>query len=262
MTVYEGPYYYASGCDSSARPGTDALMSWYLGAYRDRHAANLGTYACKRLGSGWSIHAERRAADLGTSPYGGVDSDWGRAMVDALRASSGELGIQLIILGHKVWSCRYPYSGWRGYTGDWHGHAHVELTPWSSLHLTTSKIRRVLAGDTGGTGGGTGTPITTINWRERLVNHMGRVDLSEVTSNSGTFVQGPDVKRLQGLLLAAGYGPDGLIGRNGRPDGVAGPDTRRILGKFQANHSTGAGGDTATPDYVAGKHTWSALLGV
>lgn len=146
MTIYRGPYYGADGCDSSARAGTDALVSWFLGAYRSRGAANLGTYVCKRLGSGWSIHAERRAADLGTSPYGGVDSEWGWALANALRLNSAELGVQLIILGQKVWSCRYPDSGWRSYSGEHHGHMHVELTPAASTSLTVTKIQNTIGG--------------------------------------------------------------------------------------------------------------------
>lgn len=144
MTIYRGPYYAADGCDSSAKPGTDALVSWYLGAYRARGAANLGTYACKRLGAGWSIHAERRAADLGTAPYGGTDSPWGWAFANALRLHSAELGVQLIILGRKVWSCRYPDSGWRDYTGEYHGHAHVELTPSAAMQLTAARIQQTI----------------------------------------------------------------------------------------------------------------------
>lgn len=145
--IYRGTYYAAAGCDDAPRSGTDALVSWYLGAYRSKGASNLGTYACKRLGSGWSIHAERRAADLGTAPYGGVDSEWGWALVNALRLHSAELGVQLIILGRKVWSCRYPDSGWRSYTGEYHGHTHVELTPAASKSLTVARIQQIIGGD-------------------------------------------------------------------------------------------------------------------
>lgn len=152
MGLYRGTYYSASGCTGSARPGAKALMSWYLGAYGNRGAANLGIYVCKRLGSGYSIHAEGRAGDLGTAPYGGVDSTWGWALANALRANSQELGVQLIILGRKVWSCRYPTSGWRDYGGEYHGHAHVELTPDAAKGLTVDKIESVLGG--AGTGGG------------------------------------------------------------------------------------------------------------
>lgn len=147
MTLYRGPYYSATSCKDAARPGTSALVSWFLGAYASRGARNLGTYACKRLGSGWSIHAERRAADLGTIPYGGVDSEWGWAFANALRLNSAELGVQLIILGRKVWSCKQPDAGWRDYGGEYHGHAHVELTPSASMSLTTAKIQSIIGGN-------------------------------------------------------------------------------------------------------------------
>ena len=252
MSIYRGPYHSAKGCDSSARSGTNALMSWYLGAYKARGAANLGTYACKRLGSGWSIHAERRAADLGTSPYGGVDSSWGWALANALRLNSAELGVQLIILGRKVWSCSYPDAGWRSYTGEYHGHMHVELTPSASRSLTVATIQRVLSG----------ASAPAADWRKEIIEKMDTVDLSKVSSSGRTHVKGENVERLQGLLLAAGYGPKGLTDSNGRPDGVGGPSTKAALGAFQKAKKTGVGGNSATPDYVAGKATWSKLLGV
>lgn len=94
-----------------------------------------------------------------------------------------------------------------------------------------------------------------VDWGKEIVSKMKTVDLSKGTP------KGEDVERLQGLLLAAGYGPTGLVGRNGRPDGVAGAKTKAALGAFQKATKTGRGG-TATPDYVAGKGTWSKLLGV
>lgn len=146
MGIYRGTYYSASSCSGFARPGARALMSWYLGAHKSRAASNLGIYVCKRLGSGYSIHGDGRACDLGTSPYGGVDSTWGWALANALRLNSAELGIQLIILGNRVWSCRYPDSGWRAYSGAWHGHAHVELTPSAARSLTVTKLQSTLSG--------------------------------------------------------------------------------------------------------------------
>mgnify|MGYP001071805020 CR=1 FL=1 len=151
MSIYRGPYYGATGCDSGPKPGVNALVSWFLGAYASRGAANLGTYACKRLGSGWSIHAERRAADLGTAPYGGGDSDWGWNLANALRLNSSELGIQCIILGRRIWSCVQPDAGWRPYSGQYHGHAHVELTPSAAQSLTAATIQSLIGGSGGPT---------------------------------------------------------------------------------------------------------------
>jgi len=67
-----------------------------------------------------------------------------------------------------------------------------------------------------------------------------------------------DVGRLQALLLAHGYGPAGLVGKNGRPDRLAGPATKKIVGQFQAKYNTGDGKGHA--DYIVGEGTWSALL--
>lgn len=152
MAIYRGTYYSAASCTGSARPGAKALMAYYLGAYGDRGAANLGIYVCKRLGSGYSIHGHGRACDLGTAPYdnpGGNWPYWGWALANALRLNSAELGIQLIIFRGKVWSCRYPDSGFRNYTGgDPHdGHLHVELIPETAASLTVDQIQRVLGGD-------------------------------------------------------------------------------------------------------------------
>lgn len=260
MSIYRGPYYSATGCDSSPKPGTNALMSWFLGAYASRGAANLGTYACKRLGSGWSIHAERRAADLGTAPYGGVDSDWGWNLANALRLNSAELGIQCIILGRRIWSCSYPDAGWRNYTGEYHGHAHVELIPSAARNLTAARIEEVI-------GGGSkpspppSTPPTT-DWRRGIINRMNTLNLSGVRASASTHVKGANVRRLQSLLAAAGYPPARTFDAQGRPDGIGGPGTREALGRFQQAHRTGHPSSPGTPDYVAGAATWSKLLGV
>lgn len=71
-------------------------------------------------------------------------------------------------------------------------------------------------------------------------------------------VKGADVGRLEGLLLAAGYGPAGLVGKDGRPDNVAGPGVRRIIGQLQQAHpETGSNG---APDYVVGPKVWGLLI--
>lgn len=150
MAIYRGTYYAASSCSGFARPGARELMAWFLGAYSARGAANLGIYNCKSLGSGVSIHGDGRAGDLGTAPYNSPGGDWpawGLALADQLRLHSAELGIQLIIFRRRVWSCRYPDSGWRGHAGDPHdGHLHVELTPTSAATLTAAKVQSTIGG--------------------------------------------------------------------------------------------------------------------
>lgn len=245
MTIYRGAYYSATSCKSGARPGTDALVSWFLGAYSGRNARNLGTYACKRLGSGWSIHAERRAADLGTAPYGGVDSDWGWAFANAVRLNSAELGVQLVILGRQVWSCRYPDSGWRSYTGEYHGHAHVELIPSASTSLTAAKIQSTIGG--GGPLGGedmfakfgdSGNTVRYLQYRLNNVGHsVGTVDgdygaatakalAAAVKAWNGTVTDGKTYGPAQMIYVDAlwsrKFGGAGATGPAG-PAGPAGP---------------------------------------
>jgi hypothetical protein len=66
-------------------------------------------------------------------------------------------------------------------------------------------------------------------------------------------VRGRHVGNLQGLLLAAGYGPAGLVGSNGRPDGIAGQKTSDALAAFQQR-------EHLTADRVAGPLTWRKLI--
>lgn len=82
-----------------------------------------------------------------------------------------------------------------------------------------------------------------------------RLDLSDPKKT----VTGAGVGILQGLLLAAGYGPAGLVGKSGKPDRKAGPLTRAALGRFQTKTKTGT--KSGKPDYIVGAATWAALLG-
>ena len=61
------------------------------------------------------------------------------------------------------------------------------------------------------------------------------------------------VMRVQGLLLSHGFGPSGLVGSDGRPDGIPGPKTIEALTAF--NDLIGA--QEAT---VVSPSTWYALI--
>lgn len=63
----------------------------------------------------------------------------------------------------------------------------------------------------------------------------------------------PIVARVQGLLLSQGYGPSGLVGRDGAPDGLYGSKTASALSGFKA--SVGLSSDTLV-DWP----TWWALV--
>lgn len=68
---------------------------------------------------------------------------------------------------------------------------------------------------------------------------------------SGVF--DADVQTLQAQLHARGYGPGGLLGSNGRPDGKPGPGTARELRAFQADRRLAV-------DAIAGPATWTELF--
>lgn len=208
MAIYRGPYYSASGC-TGTKPGVQAFMAWYLGAYGDRGAANLGTAVCKRLGSGWSIHAEGRAADCGTAPYG-VPSGWGWDLANALRKHSAELGIQLIIFQDKLWSASRPDDGWRNYGGDWHGHLHVEFTPTAAKNLTAADVEQ----------------------------HIGGGGMSIVGLKRGD--SGERVKALQSMLREAGHDPGPVDGDYGAATAAA------LLACRLSEGSEAKNGDTVT----------------
>lgn len=176
------------------------------------------------------------------------------------KARSGAyVPFRYIIYNRRIWS---RSDGWktRAYTGSnpHTGHAHLSgdytqtADEWTGSLGLASLVSRPKPP----------TSPAPSDWGKEIVSKMKTLDLSKVTSSGSTQFKGEDVERLQGLLLAAGYGPSGLVGRNGRPDGIAGPGTRAALGSFQKATKTGRGGNTATPDYVAGKATWSKLLGV
>jgi N-acetylmuramoyl-L-alanine amidase len=76
------------------------------------------------------------------------------------------------------------------------------------------------------------------------------LDLSRADQQS---VTGEDVDLMQGLLMAHGYGPDGLTGNSGRPDGSAGAQTRKHLGNFQQSKNIDV-------DHICGAQTWNKLL--
>lgn len=146
MALQRG-YTPAKSCTGSATPGGKALMSWYLGAYRSQGAADLGVYVCKGIAgsTSTSVHAEGRAADLGTKPY--RRPAYGKALANALVNHSLELGIQCVIHDRKIWSSSYPDAGWRDYLGEPHdGHLHVELTWAAARTLTAARIEQVIGG--------------------------------------------------------------------------------------------------------------------
>lgn len=84
------------------------------------------------------------------------------------------------------------------------------------------------------------------------------MDVIDLRNADSVPVTGRHVDNLQGLLLAAGYGPAGLVGANGRPDGRAGAATKRAAGDWQRRTNTGDG--RGNPDFVFGARSWKTLI--
>lgn len=86
--------------------------------------------------------------------------------------------------------------------------------------------------------------------------NMDRLDLRNAQN---VPVRGRHVDNLQGLLLATGlYGPTGLIGSNGHPDGIAGRVTKSAVDDWQRRTNTGDGKGNA--DSIVGDRTWKSLI--
>lgn len=83
---------------------------------------------------------------------------------------------------------------------------------------------------------------------------MDTVNLRGVTGASSTWKRGPNVRRVQGLLVASGHAPRNTIRPNGTLDGVGGPGTRDATLRFQRARGL-------TDDAIVGPKTWRRLLG-
>lgn len=68
------------------------------------------------------------------------------------------------------------------------------------------------------------------------------------------MTRGLDVRRLQVLLVAAGFAPDNTIQPNGTVDGIFGDGTEEAVEDFQRASGLSVDG-------IVGKNTWSALIG-
>jgi peptidoglycan hydrolase-like protein with peptidoglycan-binding domain len=79
---------------------------------------------------------------------------------------------------------------------------------------------------------------------------MNRLDLRTAHR---TKIYNDDMKKWQGLLLAHGYGPRGLVETTGRPDGIGGAYTRRATLAFQKKAGI-------EEDAVVGPITWKKAL--
>lgn len=274
-----GPWQGGQSCTGRVTPGAAALLAWMLANRPAPPERSMGIYNCRTVvgGSATSLHAEGRALDWGVFPLAadGTGTDAGHELVDLLLSSADLLGIQCVIYDRTIWSARSP--GGRRYTGrhPHYDHLHIELQWEQARTLTLNRLVEVL----GGTAEKPGDipdpeqetpkpppppepepPAPPAPQPDEVVELMKRVDLSGVTRQRSTFVRGPEVAVLQAGLLANGYGPHGLVNSQGRPDGVGGPATRRLLGEAQTRFRTGFPSNPSRPDFVAGRGTYEALF--
>ena len=95
---------------------------------------------------------------------------------------------------------------------------------------------------------GEGHPPPVGKSATRVVTVPSEIDLNELRGKTATYVA-----RVQGLLMSHGYGPDGLTGSNGLPDGKFGDKTQSALGSFKA--AVGAPGGPS----LMTRGTWESL---
>lgn len=110
---------------------------------------------------------------------------------------------------------------------------------------------------------GPGSPIPPAerNWQKEIIAEMDVISFAGVTSEPKTWPRGPEVKTIQGVCLARGWGdPDDMVGSNGEPDGIGGPGTKLAVGEGQKKMKTGKPGAPSTPDFIFGPASWSGAL--
>ena len=249
-------------CSGGPRPGARALLAYWLESF-EPIARSMGIYNCRpvRGSSSLSIHACGRAVDLGVP----VTTEGHQVMYEFLRRIAPHakaLGVQLVIFNATSGSARHPWP--REYRGvhPHHDHAHVELNDQAAGELTLATLRARVGDYRDVVKPEPPTEPEPADWREEAIAAMETVNLSGVRRGKrSTYVEGASVRRLQALLAAAGHAPENSFDRRGHPDGVAGPATRGALGAFQRKNRTGKPSSPASADYVAGRATWTALVG-
>lgn len=235
---------------AARRPiGTDrAAVAAALRAYRRHHVVNrdwpdIGyNYAIDQAGRAWTLAGRRQAAhaasdanpDANARLYGvlfvvGMDEKLTPAAVAGFRELRAELGARLPVMGHR--DVRGAQTACPG--------PHV-LEALDELRAGASSSPR--------------PPASPAPDREDY--NMDRLDLRNAHRST---VRGRHMDQWQALLMAAGYGPAGLVDpKTGRPDGKGGAKTREYTAAFQRKHNTGDGKGNA--DLVVGPASWRAAL--
>lgn len=143
------PYTPVYGCGNDG-PGAKNLLYWFDQESPWRGTCyNLGVCACRGTGSGaTSQHARCRAGDIGIPMLAGGRPNLavGNAVVMALAANAGRLGVSEIIWNRRRWSARYPQGAAYGGVSPHYDHVHYALSLNATRLLNVPTIRAVMAG--------------------------------------------------------------------------------------------------------------------
>lgn len=237
------PWTGASTCTGSVTPGARALMAYWL-EQCEPIAKSMGIYNCRtvRGGGTTSLHGEGRACDCGIP----VTAEGQRVMYEFLNrlgSHAKRLGIQCVIFDRTIWSAARSASGeYYGGTHPHNDHAHIELT-WSSARNLNLATLRAVVGDFRGDG--------AVNERSGSDDRSPSTDVPRRLTQRGD--KGISVAIDQGLLMAHGLGPRGLVTDSGIPDRDFGPGTEDLVQRFQQSHGLAVDG-------VVGEETRAMLL--
>lgn len=154
---------------------------------------------------------------------------------------------------HKVWPPRIPSQDYKKIAWDW--------TFWTwGTDAGTSELSQKLKSSE--------LSFMRLNGSSGWLQSLAKGDvrpISKTTSGSNPALLGDlnldefvhtknnSVRRVQGLLLSHGYGPEGLVNSEGHPDGKMGTKTSSYLKHFKAKHGFAS-------DCVVDWPTWWALL--
>lgn len=213
------------------------------------------------VGAAWARDALAMARVCGMPAgrpiYLSIDFDMSEAqwpaVRDALAGAASVLGVdrvgvygglRTIALAHRDGAARWLWQTYAWSGGRWFPPAHIrQYRNGVPIGGGVVDLNLALVSDFGQWGVGATSPDP--RWTERLI-----MSLPVLRKGSS----GPSVRRLQGLLAAAGFPPTYAGGPACGIDGSFGGATEACVRSVQAEQHL-------TVDAVVGRHTWSTLLG-
>lgn len=233
-------------CSGKAQSGTVATMA-YINA-KFEFTASLGIYHC-RVVAGTNVksdHACGRAGDskIPTLSGGKANTALGYQIVDFLDTYSSFLGITYQIYDRVFYDAKTPNGRYYGGV-----HPHNDHVHWSqSLAKATSLTLAQIIAHCGPL---PTTPPPSTDWTDQLI-----MALPTLRKGDGYYINmglAPDVKNLQGLLLANGFKDKNSATPESATDGKFWTGTETAVKGFQKAKKL-------TVDGIAGKNTWTKLL--